>query len=192
MGQAGRQLAAALVCLLWGGAAGSAIVPVPPGKLVATGDDGLYVPQYQWDGHAADHAQRVRLGSGVVAGIAHGSCLSGSPARATLMIVGSDGSGLRVLSDDVALAPMPRWSPDGKRLAYGGCGGICVLDLVTGARKSFLSGPETVGVDWLARRQAHRLRWHRRAQRRQRPDECTDDHRAALSRRWRVASRMVG
>ena len=60
----------------------------------------------------------------------------GGRRGATLMIVGSDGSGLRVLPNHVALAPHPRWSPDGKRLAYGGCGGFCVLDLVTGARKA--------------------------------------------------------
>lgn len=147
-GSGGTVFAAALVCLLWGGAAGSAIVPVPPGKLVATGDDGLYV--LNTNGTGMRRITRSEFDSDPVWS-PDGSRIVFERIGgrgATLMIVGSDGSGLRVLSDDVALAPMPRWSPDGKRLAYGGCGGICVLDLVTGARKSFLSGPETVGVDW--------------------------------------------
>jgi Tol biopolymer transport system component len=143
----GTVFAAALVCMVWGDAAGSAIVPVPPGKLVANGDDGLYVLNTNGTG-----LRRITRSD-----FDHDPVWSPDGSRivferiggrgATLMIVGSDGSGLRVLPNHVALAPQPRWSPDGKRLAYGGCGGFCVLDLVTGARKSFVSD-ETVGVDW--------------------------------------------
>ena len=115
---------------------------------MATGKDGLYVlnsngtglrrfTRSEWDSNPVWSPNGSRIVFQRISG-----------RGLTLMIVRADGSGLRLLANDAALAPQPRWSPDGQQLAYGGCGGFCVSGLVIGPRKSFVSREETVGVDW--------------------------------------------
>lgn len=146
-------LGAVLGCAAVAAAAGSAaVVQVPAGKLVASGDDGLYV--LNTDGTGLRRIAREEdyysfPYESPAAWSPDGSRIAFANG-AYLMIVHPDGSGLRTLGNDAADLPdlPPRWSPDGSRLAYDGCGGFCVRDLATEARKSFVSDDKAGGVDW--------------------------------------------
>ena len=58
--------------------------------------------------------------------------LSYSDGRSMLQVANADGSGLRDVSGDIALALGPSWSPDGSRLIFYGCldaDGECTSDM---------------------------------------------------------------
>jgi Tol biopolymer transport system component len=75
---------------------------------------------------------------------------SGTVGR--VVLVRGDGSQRRVLgsSSDPSLAAPSPWSPDGKRIAWGGCGGMCVSDLGSFRRTRIpLSGGDDFqGFSW--------------------------------------------
>jgi Tol biopolymer transport system component len=72
-------------------------------------------------------------------------------ARSRIVVVRGDGSGRRVLgssSTDSLSAPDP-WSPDGTRLAWAGCGGLCVFDFGSSRRTAiWLGGDAVYGFSW--------------------------------------------
>jgi WD40-like Beta Propeller Repeat len=64
-----------------------------------------------------------------------------------IVLVRGDGTGRRVLgraSSYGSLDTSDPWSPDGKRIAWGGCGGLCVYDLASSRRTRIALG---AGVD---------------------------------------------
>jgi hypothetical protein len=64
--------------------------------------------------------------------------------------VRGDGSGRRVLGTGDGLDSPDPWSPDGKRIAWGGCGGLCVYDFASAVRTRIRLGqPESEGFSWL-------------------------------------------
>jgi hypothetical protein len=68
-------------------------------------------------------------------------------------VVRDDGSGRRMLGPAGALghvldAPSP-WSPDGARLAWSGCGGLCVMQLASSTpQRVSLGGDDSDGFAW--------------------------------------------
>jgi Tol biopolymer transport system component len=63
------------------------------------------------------------------------------------VIVHGDGSGRRVLgrAADLSLSAANPWSPDGKRIAWGGCGGLCVFDLASSLHSRIPLGDDNSG-----------------------------------------------
>jgi Tol biopolymer transport system component len=68
-------------------------------------------------------------------------------------VMHDDGSGRRALGSGNKLggaleAPSP-WSPDGARLAWGGCGGLCIAQITQSTRRSVsLGGENDSGFSW--------------------------------------------
>jgi Tol biopolymer transport system component len=70
--------------------------------------------------------------------------VDGEPGR--VVVVRGDGSARRVLGAGDNLASPNPWSPDGRRLAWGGCGGLCVYDFASLRRTRIaLAGGDTGG-----------------------------------------------
>jgi dipeptidyl aminopeptidase/acylaminoacyl peptidase len=67
-----------------------------------------------------------------------------------VVVVRADGSAPRVLGSgfDPSLGDPNPWSPDGKRLAWGGCGGLCVFDFASSRRTRISLGSDAVGLAW--------------------------------------------
>ncbi len=66
-----------------------------------------------------------------------------------VVVVHADGSGRRMLGISSSLAAPDPWSPDGKRIASGGCGGLCVFDLASHRRTRIALGSDDVrGFSW--------------------------------------------
>jgi Tol biopolymer transport system component len=63
-------------------------------------------------------------------------------------IVREDGLGRRVLGETNEDLVSDPWSPDGSRVAWGGCGGLCVFDLRSGRRRSINLGGDDSGFSW--------------------------------------------
>jgi TolB protein len=65
-------------------------------------------------------------------------------ARADIAVIGSDGRGLRVLTDGSGNFGLPSWSPDGTRLAYRMASaersGLLIVDVATGAATRLTAG----------------------------------------------------
>ena len=59
-----------------------------------------------------------------------------------VVVVHADGSGRRTLGISSSLAAPDPWSPDGKRIASGGCGGLCVFDLASHRRTRIALGSD--------------------------------------------------
>jgi dipeptidyl aminopeptidase/acylaminoacyl peptidase len=62
-----------------------------------------------------------------------------------LWVAGADGSGARRLVEGEV--QLPRWSPDGTRIAYGDEGGISIVDVSTGETTKVFDGAST--PEWL-------------------------------------------
>jgi Tol biopolymer transport system component len=69
-----------------------------------------------------------------------------------VVVVRGDGSGRRVLGSaiDPSLAAPDPWSPDDRRLAWGGCRGLCVSDAASSRRTRILLGgrDDFEGFSW--------------------------------------------
>lgn len=72
------------------------------------------------------------------------------PSLGRVVLVRGDGSGRRVLGAGESLASPDPWSPDGRQLAWGGCGGLCVYDFASSRRKriALTSGDAVGGFGW--------------------------------------------
>ena len=70
--------------------------------------------------------------------------------RNRIVLVTADGSRRREFTAaGPALHSPDPWSPDGKRIAWGGCSGLCVLDLPTSRRRALPLGYDDVlGYAW--------------------------------------------
>jgi Tol biopolymer transport system component len=66
------------------------------------------------------------------------------PAVADIAVIGTDGSGLRVLTNSKGNNGFPGWSPDGRRLVYRSSDGktsrLFILDVETGESKELKTG----------------------------------------------------
>ena len=130
------------------------------GKLVVFGEDpenrdldGLYVLNADGSGlrqitHSIVDEQPHWSPDGSWIALVH----SGYPTD-TIEVIRDDGSGRRVLGPgdeggNALLAPSP-WSPDGTRLAWGGCGGLCVYQLASATRLGIKLGDgDGSGFSW--------------------------------------------
>ena len=70
------------------------------------------------------------------------------PAVADVAVIGTDGKGLKVLTDGKGNHGFPSWAPDGRRLVYrtsdGKAGGLFILDVETGKAKELKTGSTRV------------------------------------------------
>jgi TolB protein len=70
-----------------------------------------------------------------------------------IAILRGDGTGRRIVGHGTpwgdAFGAQEPWSPDGKELAWGGCGGLCVLDLASSRRRGLPLGEDyTTDFAW--------------------------------------------
>jgi hypothetical protein len=64
-------------------------------------------------------------------------------------VVRDDGSGRRVLGPGTISGTASPWSPDGKEVAWGGCDGVCVIDLASSRlRRIGLGEADRNGLAW--------------------------------------------
>lgn len=89
----------------------------------------------------------------IIAYVRRSNDIQNDQTRNSIWLIGSDGSGHRALLGDDVQTSSPRWSPDGRRLAYIASGeeeaGLFLLDFATGERRK-LARLETgqTGLAW--------------------------------------------
>jgi dipeptidyl aminopeptidase/acylaminoacyl peptidase len=67
-----------------------------------------------------------------------------------VVVIAPDGSGRRVLGagDEHALSDSAPWAPAGDRLAWAGCGGLCIFDFATGRTTRIRVAHDVGGLVW--------------------------------------------